>query len=267
MSAGMPGPGAPAQDIGDACYVYGIVPGNAPAPSDTGVGSPPRPVTLIRYGRVAALVSGVDRGRPLGTPDDLRAHARVVNTLAAEGRAVLPFRFGGVVRDADAVAGELLGPFEERFATALDGLGGYSQYTVRGDYRKERVLREILAGRPDIARLRVEAANLSPDDGHDERIRLGELVSQELMARREADGDVLLDQLTPLAVAVSPGNPSPEEAVDASFLVRHDDRPRFEAAADKLASAWTGWIELRLIGPIAPYDFVSGIVEQAEGVL
>ena len=248
-----------------ACYVYGVVPASTSAPADVpGVGTPPAPVRLVRHGQVAALVSEVDTGTALGAPEDLRAHARLLDAVAGEETPVLPFRFGGVVRDPQAVIDELLGPSEETFSAALRSLEGLVQFTVRGDYRQDRVLKEILQERPDIARLSEQTRGLPADAGDPRQVQLGEMVAQEIAARREADGRALWDRLAPLATAASSGSPSGEQAVDASFLVHHSGRPAFETAAEDLARGWAGRIDLRLLGPLAPYDFAAAVVEQVE---
>ncbi|WP_030234883.1 GvpL/GvpF family gas vesicle protein [Streptomyces sp. NRRL S-350] len=245
-----------------ACYVYGVVPAGTPAPGDVeGVGDPPSPVTLVGYGRLAAVVSEIDPDRPLGTPRDLRGHARVLDVLAAARTAVLPFRFGSVVRDAAAVADELLAPHEQRFLAALQDLDGLAQFTVRGTYRQDEVLREIVDERADIARLREQIAALPEDAARYRRIQLGELVSQELTVRGQSDTEHLVRSLAPLAAETSHSDASPDEAVRAAFLVRHDRRKEFERVVEDLAAAWSERIELRLLGPLAPYDFASQIVD------
>lgn len=260
-------PGPPQSPADTAWYVYGVVPATAPRPTDAvGVGSPPAPVELVRHGRIAALVSEVDPAVPLGTPEDLRAHARVLDSMAAGLTPVLPFRFGGVVRDRQAVADELLGPREPGLVAAFDELGDLVQFTVRGSYRQDRILREILEERPDIARLREKIKDVPAEAGLDQQVRLGEMVSQELAVRRQEDGRVLVDELAPLAAAAVTGVPADEQAVDASFLVHPAERAEFEAAAEDLAGAWADRIELRLLGPLAPYDFAAALVEHTEHV-
>ena len=250
---------------GTAWYVYGVVPATTPEPADTlGVGSPPAPVELVRHGRVAALVSEVDPAVPLGTPDDLRAHARVLDSLAAQATPVLPFRFGGVVGDRQAVTDELLQPSEQNLLTALEELDDLVQFTVRGAYRQDQVLREILQERPDIARIREQTKDLPNGAGIDLQVQLGEMVSQEIEARRQADGQTLYDTLAPLAAAAVGGSPADDQAVDASFLVHPAEREAFETATEDLARAWAERIELRVLGPLAPYDFAAGLVDQAE---
>lgn len=101
---------------GHACYVYGVVPDEKGAQGERAdqavkdlpaVGDERSPITFIRRGGLAAVVSEVPTGKPLGTPDDLRAHAGVLDMLAASGMPVLPLRFGTVVRDPRAVTDEI----------------------------------------------------------------------------------------------------------------------------------------------------------------
>ncbi|WP_033216694.1 GvpL/GvpF family gas vesicle protein [Kitasatospora phosalacinea] len=245
-----------------ACYVYGIVPVGTPAPEGAaGVGDPPAPVALVSYHEVAALVSEIDTSRPLGTPQDLIGHARVLDAVAAGRTPVLPFRFGAVVRDEAAVTDELLAPQEQRFLAALEGLDGLAQFTVRGTYREDRVLREILDQRPDIAQLREEVGTLSEDASRYQRIRLGELVAEELRTRARAAADELVTRLGPLATATARADSSADQPVNASFLVAEDRWEEFEDAADGLGGDWEGRIDLRLLGPLAPYDFASELVD------
>src|SRR5437879_5718571 len=91
-----------------ACYVYGVVPADVELGADlTGVGEDGGRVSLVRRGDVAALVSEVDVDRPLGRPEDLVAHERILDAVAA-GAPVLPFRFGAVMTGTGEVGDELL---------------------------------------------------------------------------------------------------------------------------------------------------------------
>ena len=89
-------------------YVYGIVPADVELAGDVrGVADPPGRIQLARHENLVALVSEVNLATGLGTPDDLRAHAQVLDTAVVEV-PVLPLRFGTVMATRDAVAGELL---------------------------------------------------------------------------------------------------------------------------------------------------------------
>ncbi|GAA2087576.1 GvpL/GvpF family gas vesicle protein [Kitasatospora saccharophila] len=244
-----------------ACYVYGIVPSGTRPPEAAGVGDPPAPVTLVSHHGVAALVGEIDVRRPLGTPRDLIGHARVLDEVAAARTPVLPFRFGAVVRDTAAVTDELLAPQEQRFLAALEDLDGLAQFTARATYRQDRVLREIVAHRPDIARLREEVAELPEAASRPRRIRLGELVAEALVARGRSDTDHLVAELGPLAAATSRAESTADQPATVSFLVAADRWSAFERAADALAADWDGRVDFRLIGPLAPYDFAPQLVD------
>ncbi|MCG6494200.1 GvpL/GvpF family gas vesicle protein [Kitasatospora sp. A2-31] len=257
----------PSVRAGPVCYVYGVVPADAAEPTGaTGVGDPPGRVTLVRHGRVAAPVSPVPEDRPLGTAADLRAHVALLNGFTAAGAGVLPLRFGTVADTAEQVVRALLRPQEPIFRRALSALDGRAQYTLRASYHEDRLLREIVGGREDIARLRAQSLAASEDPGHVQRVRLGELVADAVAARSGTDRDGLVDRLGPLATAVATApDGSADPGFSASFLVHPDDWADFESTAEALARSWSDRVSLRLLGPLAPYEFAAALVAEAEG--
>jgi hypothetical protein len=86
---------------------------------------------------------------------------------------------------------------------------------------------------------------------------MGELVAQALESKREADGKAVLDALLPHVVAsrVLPGA-GIDHLVDVAFLVDDDRRAAFEEAAEDVAASVAPRATVRLVGPVAPYDFV-----------
>jgi hypothetical protein len=255
---------------GPACYVYGVISdeGGDQAVKDLpAVGAPDSPVTFVSDRGLAAVVSEVPTDKPLGTPDDLRAHARVLDALAASGLPVLPLRFGTVVRDERAVADELLSEGHDDFTWALDRLRGSAQFTLRARYVQDEVLREVLDEQVEARRLREELEGLPESAGYDLRIQLGQLVVEAIGAKREADAREIEHRLSPLALAVATAEPdSAEGVVNAAFLVEDKKREAFEQAAEELARQWHGRVRLRLLGPLAPYDFVADALRQGEEV-
>ena len=246
-----------------ACYVYGVV-----RESDTttledlpAVGDPKASVTFVPHREIAAVVSEVATDRPLGAPEDMQAHAGVLNTLAARAAPVLPFRFGTVVEDTKAVAEDVLTSGYETFVTALERLEDHAQFTLKAEYDSEAVLREVLDERPDIGELRESLKNLSDEAAHYQRVELGQLVSDAVAAKRDKDAAEIHQRLAPSAVATAT-SPSAAEygVVDASFLVAEANRAAFEQAAEDLARRWHGRVRLQLLGPLAPYDFVADAV-------
>ncbi|MEH1125307.1 GvpL/GvpF family gas vesicle protein [Micromonospora sp. CPCC 206061] len=240
------------------CYVYGIVPADAELPADAyGVGAPPARVTLVPYGDIAALVSTVDVGQPIGRPDDFIAHERLLDTTAANV-PVLPLRFGAVVTNTDAVAEDLLAAHHDDFAKALAQLAGRVQYVVRCRYVEPVLLAEILAENPEAASLRTQMRDLPTELTHDVRIRLGELVSQAIEAKRGADTTAVVDALAEHCVA-SAARPASHEhdAAHVALLAEKAHEAPLAKAVDQLARDWDGRVTVQLLGPLAPYDFVT----------
>ncbi|HET6192801.1 MAG TPA: GvpL/GvpF family gas vesicle protein [Trebonia sp.] len=249
---------AQAEDTQTVVYVYGILPGDVDVePGATGVGNPPGEVRLVRHRDLAALVSDIDPGQPLGRPEDLVAHEELLDASAADV-PVLPLRFGAVVASDDAVAEELLGPHHDEFSAALQQLEGHAEYVVKGRYVEDAVLRQVLAEDPQAAQLAGQIRDADPDATRELRIQLGEIVSNAIAVRREDDTRTLGDAVTGLAAASLVRPPTHElDAVYTALLVESSAVPDLEQAVQRLASDWDGVIELRLIGPMAAYDFVA----------
>lgn len=239
-----------------ACYVYGIVPGDARLPEEglTGLGG--GEVSLIRHGDLAAVVSEIPVGQALGTRDDLLTHESVVEALAA-ATTTLPLRFGSVVTTADALVEEMLLPYHDWFVEVLEDLTGVREFAVTGVYVEETVIREVLGDEPEAAQLRERIRGLPEDATYYDRIRLGELIVKAVDEKRQVDAAELARTLEPYATAVAPRTPSGEDtAANVAFLVSDRDLPAFEEAVDELGERWADRVRLRLVGPLAPYDFV-----------
>ncbi|GHE78249.1 gas vesicle protein [Amycolatopsis deserti] len=245
-------------------YVYGIVPSDVETdPEARGVGDPPAKVRAVKHDRIAALVSEIPRDKPLGRPEDLTAHAALLDAAAAEV-PVLPLRFGAVVTDEDAVRTELLEGNQDDFAAALGELEGKAEYVVKARYVEEAILREILDSDERLAQLR-EAIRGKPEDAtRNERIALGEGIGNAIAARRDADTKRVADALAELGAEVAVREPTHEEdAVHLACLAETAKQSDLEDAVDRIAQDWSGRVEVRLLGPLAAYDFV--VTQRPEG--
>jgi len=247
-------------------YVYGILPGDVEVePGAAGVGDPPGEVRVVRHGDLAALVSDVDLSGPLGRPEDLLAHEELLDSSAAD-IPVLPLRFGAVVTSDDAVTKELLGPHHDEFAAALRQLEGHAEFVVKGRYVEDAILREVLTEDPQAARLAEQIRGADPDATRELRMRLGEIVNKVIAAKREEDTRALGDAVEGRVTASAVRPPTHElDAVYTAFLVETGAAEGLEQAMERLARDWGGRIELRLIGPLAAYDFTGTAAPAAGG--
>ncbi|MFB9838908.1 GvpL/GvpF family gas vesicle protein [Actinoallomurus acaciae] len=237
------------------CYVYGVVPASTRLPQGL-LGTGGGRVRLVRYGDLAGVISEIPPAGALGTREDLLAHENVVASLATR-TTMLPLRFSAVVTTASGVVEEMLKPYYDWFTGVLADLEGRAEFTVSATYVQDTVLREVLAEEPEVMRLRESLRGLPETAAYYDRVRLGELIIQALDAKREVDTEELMQTLSPHAVAATPRPPVDEDtAADAAFLVSEDDQTSFRKAVDELGYRWAGRIRLRVLGPLAPYDFV-----------
>ncbi|MGK8500998.1 GvpL/GvpF family gas vesicle protein [Nocardia asiatica] len=241
-----------------AVYVYGIVPADVePEPHATGVGDPPGEVGVVRHGEIAALISTLESDRPLGTPDDLTAHAELLDGSAAVA-PVLPLRFGAVMTDAEAVENELLGANEDEFRSALEQLEGRAQFVIRGRYVEDTILRELLDENDRAAQLRDEIRDKPEDATRNARIALGELINQAIEAKRAEDTRRVVAEIEQFEPLINQREPThEEEAVHVAVLVELARQEELEEALRRLGAEWDGRVELNLLGPMAAYDFVT----------
>ncbi|WP_327121305.1 GvpL/GvpF family gas vesicle protein [Nocardia sp. NBC_01730] len=241
----------------NAVYVYGIVPADVqPEEHASGVGDPPSDVSTVRHGEIAALVSEISVDRPLGTPDDLTAHARLLDGSAAV-TPVLPLRFGAVMSDTDSVEKELLEAHLDEFRAALEELEGHAQFVIKGRYVEKAILRELVDENSEAARLREEIRDKPEDATRDARMALGEIINQAIEAKRAEDTRRVTAALDALEPLVSERNPTHEEdAVHVAVLIEMSRQGELEEALGRLAEEWDGRVEISLLGPMAAYDFV-----------
>jgi hypothetical protein len=256
----------PDTDRQTAVYVYGIIPSDVELDEGTqGIGDPPGEIRLVRHQDLAALVSDVDISRPLGRPEDLMGHEELLDSTSADV-PVLPLRFGSVVADDEAVSRELLEEHYDEFKQALDELEGRAEYVVRGRYVEHTVLREVLTENDEAARLAEQTRDADENASRDIRMRLGEIISNAIADKRERDTAAVVDALSEHAAATMIREPTHElDAVYAAFLVATDDAPELEKALERLSHDWDGRVELRLLGPLAAYDFVGTTAPSQEG--
>ena len=240
-----------------AVYVYGIVPADVqPTAGARGVGDPPADVTIVRRGEIAALVSTVETDHPLGKPEDLRAHEQLLDATA-EQAPVLPMRFGAVLTDEDAVAEELLAEHHDEFAGALEQLEGHAEYVAKGRYVEDVVLHQLLEQNPQAATLRERIRRQTEDASRPDRIALGEIINNAITRMREQDSQRVAEALDQLALEVSVRPATHElDAFQVACLVETARERELEDAMQQIADQLGNHVEVRLLGPVAPWDFV-----------
>jgi len=237
-------------------YVYGVVRARGAA-SVRSEGVAGGPVALVAENGLAALTSDVPGSELRSGREELTTHARILEQ-ALEGGVVLPMRFGIVMEGEDSVRRDLLERHHDELLAQIDELDGKVELNVKGIYEEDVLMREVVESDPAIARLRESLQGQPEDATYYERIRLGEMVSEAVDARRNEDSEAILARLSPFARAVEPGEPVHERmAVNASFLVDGGKLEAFDEAVDQLGAEQVGRIRFKYTGPLPPHSFVD----------
>lgn len=239
-------------------YLYGIVAADDDLPAGL-QGVQGQPVGVLEYGRVAAVVSDAESPEALGTPDNLLAHTRLLDAVAAQV-PVLPLAFGAVVPGAEAVLEDVLRPREEDYYAGLQDVSGRMQYTLSVTFDRETVMREIVQEVPEVAQLRSVISGTSEDETRPQRIRLGELMVHAFEERQPAAAEPVLQSVENFAARTAiQEQRQPEDVVQVAVLVEDGETESFEQLIEDLAETYHPRLKFRLVGPQAPYDFVPEV--------
>jgi Gas vesicle synthesis protein GvpL/GvpF len=247
--------GGAAAPAATGVYVYGVVAGDPPAVGAAGVGEQPAPVRAIAGAGSAAVVSDVPASWRAARRQDVEAHDRVVAELVGAG-AVVPLRFGTVFASDDEVRERLLERHADELKDLLVRLRGHVQMTLRAYYVEDALLRAVLTRRPQL-KARADALEGRPEAAtQPERIALGRDVADAVEEQRALDQEMLVQALAGLAAELQVDQPASErQAASLQLLVAEGDRPRLDAAVDRLGREHAARLSFRYVGPLAPYSF------------
>jgi hypothetical protein len=241
------------QDVG--YYVYALVPADAEVPALSGLDDVT--VEVIPSGDLAAVVSRFALERPPGRRAELLAHTRVVDALARSG-PVVPVQFGSVLEHDTEAVEELLADQAELAGEALERVRGKVQLNLRVSYVEERILEEVVREHPRIADLHRRTRGLPEGTVHPDLVRLGEEVANAMSAKREQDAAMVMQQVEPHVVdSVERAGGGVDHVLDVALLVDEATTDELEEHLEQLAERTHERLRLRLVGPVAPYDFTG----------
>jgi hypothetical protein len=173
---------------------------------------------------------------------------------------VLPMRFGLVAAELDEIE-LLIHAAGERIAAEFARIDGLVEIGVRIAWPREAALARLLEAEPALARAR-DALVGRGADAHFERIELGRRVAEALDRRRTAAQRAIVPQLAGLCTDHVLRVPESDvEAVRMECLVPAASQGALAAASEAAAASvdFAGGAEpeIRLVGPLPPFNFVE----------
>jgi hypothetical protein len=240
--------------VGSPLYVYGISrAGDRFRASDGVLGGD---VETVEHRKLAAIAGPVSSRSVRAKRRDLLRHSEVLQQAFADG-VVLPFRFGIVFSDAQALVDELLEPRHDELLELLDRFADTGELRLRAAYHdRDSILGDIVRADSSLARLREQSRGRSGADP--KLLQLGEAVAHAFAARRKADAEAIVSRLSKHADEVVVDEPTGElEVVRASFLVRRRRTAKFDELLESVALSQRHLITFTCTGPVPPHSFVD----------
>lgn len=240
----------------DQLYVYGIVAEDTSLPAElTGISN--AAVETLDHGSLAAVVTRLSPDHQIGTPQNLLAHSKVLDTLA-EHTTVLPMAFGTIVPSDEELRDSVLELNEDEYTETLEQLQHTVQYTVRARYIRDAILADLIEDDPEVAQLREAIAGTTEDETREERIQLGELVVSAFDHIRPQHAEAIIEAVKPAIEDFQEHEGGQvEDVLELAVLVDRDHVADFEDALEQAARQLHTRINFQLLGPQAPYDFVG----------
>ena len=222
-----------------------------------GIGGPDKPVRLLTYDDLAAVVSDAKREDYDVTRENLLAHQRVI-TEAMTRSDVLPVSFGTVADSDQQVQEQLLRGAADDLHRSFEEVQGCIELELKVLWNEEQLYAEIMAEDDDIRALRDCLVGQPPEATQYERVQLGERVAAAIQHKSEAEAAALLVALEPLAVQTRVNdNLGDMMLLNAAFLVDRSREPAFDAQVQALREAQAERLIFQYAGPLPPYNFVA----------
>ncbi|ARE42204.1 putative gas vesicle synthesis protein [Rhodovulum sp. P5] len=241
-------------------YLYGLLePGCEVPEALTGLDGVTGPVDLTPLPQ-GTLIHGAHDGTEIRPKRRyLLAHTKVLETAASDA-PVLPMRFGMWAKDVAEVA-DLLDAREGQIVSAFDRIRGQVELGLRIDFPREAALFATLQAEPALAAER-DKLMAARTPNHFAQAEFGRKLAERLDARRGAAQKELLAWLRPQLTSHVLGKPESDvQVLAADVLIPADQQQTFAAAVEALAAvcdfAPGAEPQIRLIGPVPPFNFVK----------
>lgn len=240
-------------------YLYCIVrPGAADDLTLRGIDD--RPVKIVAENGLGVLVSPSPVKRYRLSRQYTLGHELVIEKVMARG-TVLPIKFGTVAETEDAIREQVLQARHDDLERLMVSMDGKVELGLKVLWNQERLYADIVAHDADIRTLRDRLAGRPSNEGHNERVRLGELVETAITDRRMQDADAIMARLEPIAVEARRNDIYGDMMVlNAAFLVEKSRESEFDAAIQALDAGMANLMNFKYVGPLPPFNFVDLVI-------
>lgn len=237
-------------------YIYCIVPWTDKMSFDQeGIEAGTR-VRAVPYGGIAAVVSETSSTVCDPTRRNMAAHNRVLEALLQD-HTVLPARFGLVSNDEGQIR-ELLARYRAALVDCISRLRGKTEVGVKVFWQREKALSLLKARARDIESLEAAVRTAPPACSQALLVEVGRKVKSQAEEWQAQYGHEMYSRLVKVAADGRRHDPVDiSNIMNASFLVDLSRAEEFDAAVNELDEKHGDWTNIKYVGPMPAYNFVS----------
>ena len=242
-------------------YLYGVVePVRHHSLGTTGVDG--ATVLVVPEGEFGVAMSSTTREQVTPTKADLTAHQRVLEYLLEECDAVLPFSFGTLATDREAVR-QLVTRAAENFRESMGKVRGCIEVGLKVLWQRDAMLREVEAITGPVAG--GQGGSRSEGERRNRAIQVGQVVEQVSRSWAERYVPMITAALAPHCRDWREGELiGPTMFWNGSFLVQREHESEFRDALAGLDRRLGNRLAFHHVAPMPPYNFVQLKIAMAE---
>ena len=246
-------------------YMYCIIRSAEPRQfSQLGIGERGDIVHVVCHDGLAAVVSNSPTVEYENTRRNMMAHTLVLEEVM-KGSTILPIRFGTIGPSEEAVRERVLKRRYAELMGLLNEMDGRVELGLKAFWYEGIVFEEILSENPDIVEWRDRLVGRPSEETYYDRIRLGEMISTAMNAKRVEDAEHILSRLRPLVHQTRKNKEITDRMVlNAAFLLDTARQESFDKAVQELDAEMGSRLVFKYVGPVPPYNFVNLVVSWDE---
>ncbi|MBI1871256.1 MAG: GvpL/GvpF family gas vesicle protein [Chlamydiae bacterium] len=235
-------------------YIYGIISSNgAENFGPIGIGGEEDEVMTIGSGGLAAVVSNASMDHYILSKENLTAHMKVIEKVM-ELYNILPMRFCTMAETSDEII-SFLERNSKELMDLLRDMEGKVEMDIKIRWKDMKKIYEEIS--EENRKIRDLKSGKPPQTRRD-LIHAGELVAAALEKKKVAEGESYLVPFKKLAKGFKAMESGADELVlHEAFLIGKDWLKEFDKSAETLADEFRDRVEVKSVGPMAPFSFVT----------
>ncbi len=249
-------------------YLYCIIEENEPKTfGPLGIGGRGDELVSVACDGLSCVVSSSPIIKYRIMREHTMTHYRAIERVM-EDYAVLPIRFSTIAESDQEIIEKVLSPRHYEFKELLHWISGKESVEVRASWTNmDAVFRELLEESHSLQAIKANAAAKPAAAAYYDFIEIGKTVQAMVKEKRTTTAAKILDALKPHACEFR--NNSEKLYADQSicylaFLIGNEKTTAFDRALSELRAAHGGQIKWTVKRQVAPFDFVTIVINLHE---